>query len=144
VNLFLLKTEPSVYSYYNLEKEKHTVWDGVTSPGGLFQIKTIKKNDLAFIYHTGSEKAVTGISKIISNPYIQPKQNNTKLLVFDVAPLHKLKNPVTLQQIKADNRFANSRILNEPRLSVQPISVHLWNAVLELAGYDSNFKYYFK
>jgi predicted RNA-binding protein with PUA-like domain len=130
---WLLKTEPTVYSYSNLESDKKTVWDGVTSPGGLHQIKQIKKGDIAFIYHTGDEKQVVGIAEVISNPYIDPKTNNPRLYVFDIKPKKKLKNPVTLVQVKADKRFKSSRLVNEPRLSVQPMPDELWNAVLEMA-----------
>jgi len=130
---WLLKTEPTVYSYLNLEKDKKTVWDGVSSPGGLHQIKLIKKGDTAFIYHTGDEKQVVGIAEIISNSYIDPKANNPRLYVFDIKPKRKLKNPVTLVQVKADKRFKSSRLVNEPRLSVQPMPEELWNAVLEMS-----------
>ena len=129
---WLLKTEPTVYSYSNLEKDGKTVWDGVTSPGGLFQIKQVKKGDTVFIYHTGDEKQVVGIAEVISNPYIDPKANNPKLYVFDIKPKKKLKNPVTLVQVKADKRFKNSRLVNEPRLSVQPMPEELWDAILEM------------
>jgi len=131
---FLLKTEPSVYSYSDLESEKRTVWEGVTSPGGLFQIKTVKKGDRAFIYHTGGEKQIAGIAEVISDPYVDPKSGNPKHFVFDIKPLRKLKNPVTLEQVKADKRFKDSRLVNEGRLSVQPMPEDLWNAVLELSG----------
>jgi predicted RNA-binding protein with PUA-like domain len=133
MNYWLLKTEPTVYSYSDLERDKKTVWDGVTSPGGLFQIKQVKKGDVAFIYHTGDEKQVVGIAEIVSDTYIDPKANNPRLIVFDIKPKKKLKNPVTLEQVKADKRFKDSRLVNEPRLSVQPMQEKLWNAILEIS-----------
>ncbi len=135
---FLLKTEPTVYSYSDLERDKKAVWDGVTSPGGVFQIKSAKKGDVAFIYHTGDEKQVVGIAEITSNPYVDPKAGNPRLYVFDIKPKRKLKNPVTLEQVKADKRFKDSRLVNEPRLSVQPMPENLWNAILELSGMEAN------
>ena len=129
---WLLKTEPTVYSYSDLERDKKTVWDGVTSPGGLFQIKQVKKGDTVFIYHSGDEKQVVGIAEVISNPYLDPRANNPKLYVFDIKPKKKLKNPVTLVQVKADKRFKNSRLVNEPRLSVQPMPEELWDAILKM------------
>jgi len=134
MNFWLLKTEPTVYSYSDLERDKKTVWDGVTSPGGLFQIKQVKKGDTAYIYHTGDEKQVTGIAEIISDPYIDPKENNPRLFVFDIKPKKRLKNPVTLEQIKTDKRFKDSRLVNEPRLSVQPMPEELWDAILNMSG----------
>lgn len=135
---FLLKTEPTVYSYSDLERDKKAVWDGVTSPGGVFQIKSAKKGDVAFIYHTGDEKQVVGICEITSNPYVDPKAGNPRLYVFDIKPKRKLKNPVTLEQVKADKRFKDSRLVNEPRLSVQPMPENLWNAILQMSGMEAN------
>ena len=134
MNFWLLKTEPTVYSYSDLERDKKTVWDGVTSPGGLHQIKLIKKGDAAFIYHTGEEKRVVGIAEVISDPYPDPKANNPRLFVFEIKPKKKLKYPVTLEQVKADKRFKDSRLVNEPRLSVQPMPEELWDAVLTMSG----------
>lgn len=133
MNKWLLKTEPTVYSYSQLEKDKKTCWDGVTSPGGLFQIKQAKKGDLAFIYHTGDEKQVVGIAEIISDPYPDPKAGNPKIMVFDIKPKSKLNNPVTLAQVKADKRFKDSRLVNEGRLSVQPMPENLWDAIIEIS-----------
>jgi predicted RNA-binding protein with PUA-like domain len=130
---WLLKTEPTVYSYSQLEQDKKACWDGVTSPGGLFQIKTVKKGDLAFIYHTGDEKQVVGIAEIISGPYPDPKTGNPKIVVFDIRPKQRLKNPVTLEAVKADKRFKDSRLVNEPRLSVQPMPDNLWDAIIEMS-----------
>lgn len=130
---WLLKSEPTVYSYSDLERDKKTTWDGVTSPGGLFQIKQVKKGDLAFIYHTGDERQVVGIGEIISNPYIDPKAGNPKIFVFDIKPKQKLKNPVTLEKVKADKRFKDSRLVTEGRLSVQPMPDNLWDAILEMS-----------
>ncbi len=134
MNYWLLKTEPAVYSYSDLERDKKAVWDGVTSPGGLFQIKQIKKGDVAFIYHTGDEKQVVGIAEIISDPYVDPRAGNPRLYVFEIKPKKRLKIPVTLEQIKADKRFKDSRLVNEPRLSVQPMPEELWDTVLTMSG----------
>lgn len=133
---FLLKTEPTVYSYSDLERDKKAVWDGVTSPGGLFQIKTARKGDIAFIYHTGGEKQVVGICEITCDPYIDPKADNPKIFIFDIKPKRKLPNPVTLDQIKKDKRTCDSRIVREARLSVQPVDVKVWNAILEMSGLE--------
>jgi predicted RNA-binding protein with PUA-like domain len=133
MNYFLLKTEPAVYSYDNLVKDKKTTWDGVTSPGGLFQIKQVKKGDLAFIYHTGDEKQIVGIAEIVSDPYVDPKANNPRLYVFDIKPKLKLKKPITLAELKANKMFKDSRLVNEPRLSVQPMPEDLWNIIIEMS-----------
>jgi predicted RNA-binding protein with PUA-like domain len=134
MNYWLLKTEPSVYSYFNLEKDKKTVWDGVTSPGGLFQIKHVKKGDLAFIYHTGNEKQIVGIAEIISDPYVDPKANNPRIFVFEIKPKKPIKSTVTLEMVKADKRFKNSRLVNEGRLSVQPMPKELWDIIIQMSN----------
>lgn len=133
MNYFLLKTEPTVYSYSDLEKNKKTTWDGVSSPGGLHQIKQVKKGDLAFIYHTGDEKQVVGIAEIISGPYNDPKSDDPRLFVFDIKPKKKLKSPVTLSAIKADKRFKDSRLVREARLSVQPMPKELWDIIITMS-----------
>lgn len=130
MNYWLLKTEPTVYSYSDLVKDKKTTWDGVSSPGGLHQIKLIKKGDKVFIYHTGDEKQVVGIGEAVSDPYVDPKANNPRLYVFDIKPLEKLKSPVTLATVKADKRFKDSRLVNEGRLSVQPMPKELWDIII--------------
>ena len=131
---WLLKTEPTVYSYADLERDKKAVWDGVTSPLALANIRQIQKGDAVFIYHTGDEKQVVGIAEVTSEPYPDPKQESERLYVFDIKPKKKLKTPVTLAQVKADKRFSESKLVKDPRLSVQPMPENLWNAVLEMSG----------
>jgi predicted RNA-binding protein with PUA-like domain len=131
---WLLKTEPSVYSYSDLEKDKKTVWDGVTSPWALPYIKRVKIGDEVFIYHTGEDKQVVGIAEVISEPYADPNENTARLQVFDIKPKRRLKKPVTLAQVKADIRFKDSKLVNNPRLSVQPMPDNLWNVILEMSG----------
>ncbi len=138
MSFYLLKTEPTVYSYSDLERDKKAVWDGVTSPGGLFQIKTARKGDVAFIYHTGGEKQVVGICEITTDPYVDPKAGNPKIFIFDIKPIRRLPNPVTLEQIKKDKRTCDSRIVREARLSVQPVDEKVWNAILQMSGLEPN------
>jgi predicted RNA-binding protein with PUA-like domain len=133
MNYWLLKTEPTHYSYSDLEKDKKAVWDGVTSPGGLFQIKQTRKGDLVFIYHTGDEKQVVGIAEIISDPYPDKKADNPRYFVFEIKHKQRLKNPVTLSRIKADKRFKDSRLVREHRLSVQPMPKDLWDIIIGMS-----------
>lgn len=120
MNYWLLKTEPTHYSYSDLEKDKKAVWDGVTSPGGLFQIKQARKGDFAFIYHTGDEKQVVGIAEIISDPYLDKKAGNPRYFVFDIKPKQRIKNPVTLSRIKDDKRFKDSRLVRNRDYQFSP------------------------
>lgn len=133
MNYWLLKTEPTVYSYSDLERDEKTVWDGVTNPYALRNIRAVNKGDLVFIYHTGEEKQVAGIAEIVSEPDNDPESDDPRLWVFEVKAKRKLKKPVTLAQVKADKRFRDSTLARNPRLSVQPMPENLWKAILEMA-----------
>ncbi len=130
---WLLKTEPSTYSYGDLERDKKTTWDGVSNTLALKHIRSMKKGDLAFIYHSGDEKAVVGIAEIISNPYPDPKQHDGKLAVVDLKPKGKLNAPVTLAAVKARKEFAQFELVRMPRLSVMPVPAALWKTVLTMS-----------
>src|SRR4051812_36256662 len=103
---WLLKTEPDSYAWDNLVKDKRTVWDGVTNALALKHIRSMKKGDLALVYHTGDERAAVGIAEVVTNPYPDPDQKDEKLVVVDLKPKTKLDQPVTLSNIKADPAFA--------------------------------------
>ena len=130
---FLLKSEPSVYSYSDLMRDKQTIWDGVRNPYAVRNIRAAKIGDLAFIYHTGEEKQVVGIAEIVSEPDNDPESDDPRLWVFEVRAKRKLKKPVTLAEVKADKRFKDSTLVRAPRLSVQPMPENLWNAILEMS-----------
>lgn len=133
MNYWLLKTEPTVYSYDDLVRDKKAVWDGVSNPAALICIRNARKGDHAFIYHTGDEKQIVGIAEIISDPYPDPKQDNEKLAVFEVKPSEKLKTPVTLAQIKAIKKYENFTLVKEPRKSVQQVPKEYWDDFLKMS-----------
>src|SRR5882724_2391563 len=97
-NYWLLKTEPSTYSFTDLEREKRAVWDGVSNALALKHLRSMRRGDLTFIYHTGNEKQIVGIAEVTSNPYPDPKENDPKLVVVDLAPRGRLPRPVTLAE----------------------------------------------
>jgi predicted RNA-binding protein with PUA-like domain len=130
---WLLKTEPDCYSWDNLVKDKKTVWDGVSNALALKHIRTMKKGDLALVYHTGDEKAAVGVAEIVSNPYTDPKEGDEKLAVVDLKPKKKLARPVTLAEIKADPAFAGWDLLRIGRLSIVPVSDAIWKRIEQLA-----------
>lgn len=131
---WLLKTEPSVYSYGQLEKDKKTVWDGVTNALALKNLRQVKKGDRVFIYHTGDEKSAVGIAEAASDAYADPKQNNPKLAVVELRPVEKLPQPVTLAQIKNTASLQNWDLVRLGRLSVMAVTPQQWETVLKLAG----------
>lgn len=130
---WLLKTEPTVYSYDDLVKEKKTVWSGVSNNAALKHLRSMKKGDLAFIYHTGDEKAVVGIAEVVSGPYPDPGAGDPKLVVVDLKPKGLLKNPVSLAAIKADPRFTGFALVRIARLSVMPVDKPVWDSILTMS-----------
>ncbi|MBD2516257.1 EVE domain-containing protein [Nostoc sp. FACHB-973] len=131
---WLLKTEPENYSYFDLERDGSTIWDGVNNPLALKHIRTMLVGDLALIYHTGKERQVIGVAEIISQPYIDPALNDRKRVVVDVRALRRVQQPVTLAQIKQDEKFTDFDLLRLPRLSVVPVSQVYWQRLMDLLG----------
>lgn len=130
---WLLKTEPSAYSFGQLQHDKRAVWDGVKNPMALKNLSHVQKGDQLFIYHTGDEKAVVGIAVAQSAAYPDPKKNDPKLLVIDIAPVAPLPRPVTLAEIKASSSFKGWELVRLPRLSVMPVSPAHWAEIERLA-----------
>ena len=131
VNFWLVKQEPSVYSYAALEKEKKAVWDGVHNNLALKHMNSMKKGDQALFYHTGNEKQVVGIIGIISSPYPNPKEDDKRYVVVDVIPIKPLKRYVTLDAMKKDMRFKNWELLRISRLSVMPVPKKIWDIIIK-------------
>jgi predicted RNA-binding protein with PUA-like domain len=127
---WLLKTEPSSYSFDALLKDGKTVWDGVSNPVALKHLRSMKKGDELFIYHTGNEKAVVGTARVVSAPYPDPKTNDPRLVVVEISAGKKLARPVTLHEIKADRIFAGFELARIPRLSVMPVPEVLKKRIL--------------
>lgn len=131
---WLLKTEPLEYSYSDLEKENTTVWDGVKNALALKNMRTMLAGEQAFIYHTGKERRIIGIAQVASIAYPDPKLNDSKRLVIDIRAVRKLPEPITLNQIKQDEKFAGFDLLRLPRLSIVPVLPEHWQRLIELAG----------
>lgn len=130
---WLFKTEPECYSWDDLIRDKKTVWDGVTNALALKHIRSIKKGDLAFIYHTGEERTVIGIAEVVSAPYADPREEDERLTVVDVKPKRKLAQGVTISDIKADPTFAGWDFIRNGRLSVVPTPDKMWKRIEELS-----------
>ena len=131
---YLFKEEPSSYSYDEFAKDGHVTWTGVKNPVAQKNLRGVKKGDLVFFYHTGDEKSVVGIAKASSDAYPDPADKTGKAHVVDLAPVKKLKQPVTLASIKADKRFAKFQLTYLPRLSVMPVTDDEWDAIVKMAG----------
>ena len=131
---WLLKTEPEDYSYFDLERDGSTVWDGVNNALALKHLRTMLPGDLALIYHTGKERQIVGVAEITSQPYADPTFNDAKLVVVDVRALRRVSQPVTLAQIKQDGKFTDFDLLRLPRLSVVPVSDFYWQHLSNLTS----------
>jgi predicted RNA-binding protein with PUA-like domain len=131
MNYWLLKTEPDTYSWDDLVKEKKGVWDGVRNFQARKNIKEMKKGDLAFFYHTGDEKSIVGTATIAKESYPDPKDK--EWAAVDITPKEKLKNPVSLAQIKADKRLTNMILVRAARLSVQPVTKEEFEIIMKLS-----------
>lgn len=131
MNYWLMKTEPSTFSWDDLKRDKKTGWDGVRNYQARNNLKAMKKGDLAFIYHSMEDKAVVGIAKITKEFYPDPTDN--EWVAVEIAPEKKLKKPVTLAQVKADKRLANMALVRVSRLSVQPVKPEEFDIVMALS-----------
>ena len=131
---WLFKEEPEHYSYDNLMQDGKTAWAGVRNPLAQKHLRSVKKGDLVFYYHTGDQKAVVGIMKATGDAYPDPADRAGRLYAVDVAPTKKLKRPVTLAEVKADGRFADFALARLPRLSVMPVTDDQWQAIEDLSN----------
>ena len=126
---FLVKEEPTHYSYDAFAKDGGTEWSGVRNPLAQKHLRSIRKGDLVFYYHTGDEKAIVGIARALSDAYLDPKDKTGKLAAFDLGPVRRLRKPVTLAALKATQRFPTFPLVRLPRLSVMPVSESEWKAI---------------
>ena len=129
---WLFKEEPSNYGFDALLKDKKAVWSGVKNPLAQKHLRSVKKGDRVFYYHTGDEKAIVGIARATGDAYLDPKDKAGKLSVVEIAPVKRLQTSVTLKTIKADSAFKDFPLVRISRLSVMPVSEDEWNRILEL------------
>lgn len=130
---WLLKTEPGTFSWADLVRDGRAVWDGVRNPAALGHLRAMRPGDQALVYHTGGEKAVVGVCRVVSEPYPDPKAGDPRLVAVDIEPVRSLGSPVSLARIKADARFAGFALVRLPRLSVMPVTPAQWTAILGMA-----------
>jgi predicted RNA-binding protein with PUA-like domain len=131
---WLVKSEPSVYSWDQFVKDKQTFWDGVRNYAARIHLKAMKKGDEVFFYHSNEGTDIVGIAKVIKEHYQDPTTDDDAWVAVDLKPVRKLRQPVSLAQIKTDKRLSNMALVRLGRLSVQPVTEKEWATVLELAG----------
>ncbi len=136
VNYWLAKQEPNGprgYNFSKLEKEKKTVWDGVHNNLALKHIRNMKKGDQILFYHTGTERQAVGIMTVTTNPYPNPKEKEKRFVVIDVKFKKRLKQPVTLEEMKKQKKFKSWELLRISRLSVMPVPKLIWNEIIKMS-----------
>jgi len=130
---WLFKEEPTHYSYDDFVKDGGTTWSGVKNPVAQRHLHAVKKGDQIFYYHTGGEKQIVGVARATGDAYDDPKDESGKFAVVEVAPVRKLKRPVTLKEIKADARFKDFPLVRISRLSVMPVSDVEWERIEKIS-----------
>jgi predicted RNA-binding protein with PUA-like domain len=131
---WLVKSEPFKYSWDQFEKDGQTFWDGVRNYGARNNLRAMKEGDEVLYYHSNEGLEVVGIARVVKEHYPDPTTEEDAWLVVDLQPVRKLKTPVTLRQLKSDERLKNMALLRLGRLSVSPVQEDEWQVVMELAG----------
>jgi predicted RNA-binding protein with PUA-like domain len=133
-NYWILKTDTDTYPFEQLVRERRAVWDGVSNAVALKHIRSMAKGDQVFIYHSGDDKALVGLARVVSDPYPDPKAKDPKLFVVDIEAGDRLPRPVTLAEVKADPTFADLGLVRMSRLSVIPVPAEQWKRLLGMAA----------
>lgn len=131
---WILKTEPSEYSFADLRRDRRTRWSGIANAQALIHLRAMAKGDDVLIYHSGGEKALVGRATVVKAAYPDPEQDDARRVVVDIAAGALLANPVTLAAIKADRAFAELGLVRQSRLSVVPVPPALWARLESMMG----------
>lgn len=131
---WLVKSEPSTYSWDRLVKEKRTRWDGVRNHQAAANLKAMKKGDPVFFYHSNEGLEIVGIAEVAKPAYPDPSDQTGRFVMVDLVPVKPLKTPVTLAQIKEDARLNHIALVKNSRLSVQPVDAAAFKLICQLGG----------
>ena len=131
---WLLKSEPSVYPWTQLVKDKKTSWTGVRNAQAAINLKAMKVGDRCFFYHSNEGKEIVGIAEVVKTAYADSTDKEGKSVTVDFKAIEPVKKPVTLAEIKADPRFKEMKLVRQSRLSVSPVSDEHWKLLVKMAG----------
>ena len=131
---WLIKSEPSAYSWDQLVKDKKTSWTGVRNFQAQINLKAMKTGDRAFFYHSGEGKEIVGIAEVVKTAYPDATDKEGKSVTVDFKAIEPVKKKVTLAEIKADPKFKEMKLVRQSRLSVSPVSDEHWKALLKMAS----------
>lgn len=131
---WLVKSEPSTYSWDKFVKDKQTTWDGVRNYAARNHLRSMAKGDLVLFYHSNEGVEIVGIAKVFKESYQDPTTDETNWLVVDLKPVKKLKKPVSLAKIKQEKKLSDMALVKLGRLSVQPVTEEEWEIIMTMAG----------
>jgi predicted RNA-binding protein with PUA-like domain len=134
MNYFLVKSEPFKYSWEQFNKDGRTFWDGVRNYQARNTIKLMKEGDLVLFYHSNEGKNVVGIAKVVREFYQDPTTDDANWVVVDLSPVETLKNPVSLEQIKAEESLRDISLVKQGRLSVMQLKATEFDKILEMGS----------
>jgi predicted RNA-binding protein with PUA-like domain len=130
VNRWLVKTEPAEFSFADLERAGRTVWDGVRNATALIHLRRFRRGDQVLVYHSGRERRVVGVARVVRGPYADPSLDEDRYVVVELEPVRGLERPVPLREIKSDPACADFDLVRVPRLSVLPVPDRLWQRLV--------------
>jgi len=133
MNYWLLKSEPGTWSWDDQSKVKKEMWDGVRNYQARNNLMKMKKGDLCFFYHSVNEKKIVGIVEVVKEHYPDPTDKTNKFVVVDIKTKKKLKNSVSLKQIKSQKKLSHLALIKQSRLSVMPIDEESWYLINKMA-----------
>ena len=133
MNYWLLKSEPSTWSWDDQSKVKKEMWDGVRNYQARNNLMKMKKGDLCFFYHSVNEKKIVGIVEVVKEHYPDPTDKTNKFVVVDIKTKKKLKNSVSLKNIKSKKKLSHLALIKQSRLSVMPIDKKSWEIINKMA-----------
>ena len=131
---WLLKSEPDAWSWDNQVREGASMWDGVRNYQARNNLKEMKKNDLCFFYHSVTERSIVGIVKVVKEYYPDPTDKTGRFVVVDVKATKKLKNSVSLDQIKENSKLKDIALVKQSRLSVMPLKKTEWEIIIKMSN----------
>jgi predicted RNA-binding protein with PUA-like domain len=131
---WLVKSEPNVYSFAQLQKDKRTHWDGVRNHQAAINLKGMKKGDKCFFYHSNEGKEIVGIAEVLKEAHPDPKDKAGRFVMVDIGPVKPVPKPVTLAAIKAEPKLKDFGLVRQSRLSVVPVDDAQWKLILKMGG----------
>ena len=131
---WLIKSEPSSYSWDQLVKDRRTQWSGVRNFQAANNLRAMKKSDRVYFYHSNEGLAIVGVAEVVKEAYPDPGDKSGKFVMVDVVPLEAVKRPVTLAEIKQIPALKDMKLVRMSRLSVSPVTAEEWRTIAKLAG----------